>query len=78
LIELRNLNELLGSDGVTGLKTGFTEGAGGVLVTSKVANGRTFIIVVMKSDDRFADTKALLQLVDSGISYFQPAFGISF
>lgn len=78
LIELRNLNELLGKDGVTGLKTGFTEGAGGVLVTSKVANGRTFIIVVMKSDDRFADTRALLQLVDSNVSYFQPAFGVSF
>ncbi len=77
LIELHNLNELLGNDGVTGLKTGFTEGAGGVLVTSKVANGRTFIIVVMKSDDRFADTKALLQLVDSDISYFRPAYGIS-
>lgn len=77
LIELHNLNELLGIDGVTGLKTGFTEGAGGVLVTSKVANGRTYIIVVMKSEDRFADTRALLQLVDSDISYFTPSYGIS-
>lgn len=63
-----NLNKLLGVDGVNGIKTGFTDEAGGVLVTSKVENGHTLIIVVMKSEDRFSDTMKLLNLI-SGINY---------
>lgn len=54
---LYNLNKLLGSDGVVGIKTGFTDEAGEVLVTSKIYNDHMFIIVVMKSMDRFGDTK---------------------
>lgn len=69
---LENLNRLLGLYGVTGGKTGYTEGAGGVLVTSAVANGHTFIVVVMKSLDRFVDTEMLLSYVVSDITYFTP------
>lgn len=58
--ELVNLNRLLYLDGVTGVKTGFTNEAGGVLVTSIVYKGKTFAIVVLKSEDRFADTETLI------------------
>lgn len=66
---VQNLNRLLGSYQVTGVKTGFTNEAGEVLVTSKSEKGHTIIIVVMKSEDRFLDTEKLLSLIDSNISY---------
>lgn len=74
VLYLENLNKLLGTQGVNGVKTGFTEGAGGVLVTSKKEDGHTFIIVVMKSQDRFLDTQALLTLLTGNVLYFQPEF----
>jgi D-alanyl-D-alanine carboxypeptidase len=58
--ELINLNRLLYLDGVTGVKTGFTNEAGGVLVTSIEYKGKAFVIVVLKSEDRFADTETLI------------------
>lgn len=64
-----NLNKLLGVDGVEGVKTGFTQGAGEVLVTAKKEKGKTIIIVVMGSKDRFADTQSLLSLVSGNITY---------
>lgn len=66
---VQNLNRLLGQYGVNGLKTGFTQEAGQVLVTSKIEQNRTIIIVVMKSDDRFYDTTQLLTLINGNISY---------
>ncbi len=67
--DLKNLNELLGEDGVNGVKTGYTEEAGQVLVTSKNEKGKTIIIVVMGSDDRFTDTEKLLNLVSNNLTY---------
>ena len=67
--DLKNLNILLGIDGVNGIKTGYTEEAGQVLVTSKVEKGKTIIIIVMDSQDRFADTETLLDLVDNNLTY---------
>ncbi len=58
---LSNLNELLGSNGVTGIKTGFTDEAGGVLVTSILSNKKTYIVVVLGSQDRFLDTESLIK-----------------
>lgn len=56
-----NTNRLLGRyPGVIGLKTGYTNEAGRVLVTAFEAEGRVFITVVMGSEDHFADTGALL------------------
>ncbi len=69
---LTNLNKLLGTEGVTGIKTGTTEGAGEVLVTSTIANGHTFIIVVMNSTQRFVDTKALLTFITDNVQYLMP------
>lgn len=66
---LTNLNKLLGIDGVNGIKTGFTEEAGQVLVTSKLEKGKTIIIVVMGSEDRFLDTQKLLDLVNNNLIY---------
>jgi len=67
--DLNNLNVLLGEDGVNGVKTGYTEEAGQVLVTSKDESGKTIIIVVMGSADRFADTQILLDLVSNNLTY---------
>lgn len=68
---LTNLNRLLGIEGVNGIKTGFTEEAGEVLVTSRVVEGKTIIAVVMKSKSRFLDTQTLLSLINKNISYLE-------
>ncbi len=69
---LQNLNKLLGYDGVNGVKTGTTEGAGQVLITSQKAGDHTYIVVVMKSQDRFADTLQLLSALSDSITYIKP------
>lgn len=69
---LENLNKLLGIFGINGLKTGFTQGAGGVLVTSRVDDERTYIIVVIKSEDRFVDTLNLISYMIGNIAFFTP------
>ncbi len=61
--KLKNLNELLMIKGVTGIKTGFTNEAEGVLVTSYVKNNKTFVIVILGSKDRFADTRLLIEAI---------------
>ncbi len=69
---LFNLNKLLGIQGVNGIKTGTTEGAGEVLVTSAIVNNHTFIIVVMNSQDRFGDTSLLLDFIANNIEFVNP------
>lgn len=72
-----NLNKLLGINGINGVKTGFTNGAGQVLVSSKLEpaytyNGekqRKIIMVVMDSKDRFDDTLRIANLVSGNINY---------
>ena len=67
---LSNLNRLLDLPGISGIKTGFTEGAGQVLVTSKKIDGNSeIIIVVMQSEDRFGDTQIILNYLDNNINY---------
>jgi len=66
---LTNLNQLLGIQGVNGIKTGYTEEAGQVLVTSKKEGNHTLIIVVMNSDDRFSDTSKLLNQISGNVNY---------
>ena len=56
-------NELLGKDGIIGVKTGTTEFAGENLVTAVSAPDHEFIIVVMSSKDRYADTQRVLNWV---------------
>ena len=69
IYSIYNRNKLLGIDGIDGVKTGYTEEAGEVLVTSKVKNGKRFIVAVMGSDDRFLDTLTLLNLVSDKVTY---------
>lgn len=66
---LKSTNKLLGLYGVNGVKTGYTDLAGEVLATSAVIRGHTFIIIVMKSQDRFADTEKLLQLLTDNVTF---------
>ncbi len=73
-MRFNNLNKLLGVDGVNGIKTGTTYGAGEVLVTSKNIEGKTFIVVVMKSVSRFDDTRQLLSLLSTKLDYIRPGY----
>lgn len=71
--ELENLNQLLGYSGVIGIKTGTTQGAGEVLTTAVRKNQREYIVVVMKSEDRFVDTQNIINLLEGGnIVYRSP------
>ncbi len=56
-----SLNKLLWNyPGATGLKTGFTDNAGGCVVGTATRDGRHLIAVVMKSDIFFTDAGRLL------------------
>lgn len=67
---LENLNKLLGYKQVNGIKTGYTQEAGEVLVTSqKIGEDHTLLFVVMKSKDRFGDTKKLIDSLVGKIEY---------
>jgi D-alanyl-D-alanine carboxypeptidase len=56
-----NTNELLGQyPGVDGVKTGTTDEAGQCLIVSATRDGRRVLIVIMGSNDRYADARALL------------------
>lgn len=57
-----NTNRLLNAyPGVVGLKTGFTNRAGRVLVSVTRSGGRNIVIAVMGSEDHFADTRELIE-----------------
>lgn len=63
---LENVNELLGKlPGVAGVKTGFTQNAGECLINLDKKEGREILTVVLKSEDRFGETEALLDWVFS-------------
>jgi len=62
--QLTNTNELLGEvDGVVGVKTGTTDLAGESLVTLVERDGRRVILVLFGSNDRFWETKLLIDWV---------------
>lgn len=69
---LENLNDLLSFKNVEGIKTGFTNEAGGVLVTAIRKNENLFIVVVLKSADRFADTQDLMDFINSKVEFASP------
>lgn len=73
--ELTNVNELLGEvEGLGGIKTGSTEAAGQNLVSyfKTPYTNHEYIIVVMQSEDRFRDTKALTDWITFNIEYVEP------
>ena len=63
-ITLYNTNELLGSPGVHGVKTGTTDAAGQCLVLAVWRGNARVITVVLGSTDRYADTNSLLDYLD--------------
>lgn len=64
--EIKNTNELLlaGTEGVYGVKTGFTNNAGRCLVTAIKRNNMDLIIVVLGADTRKDRAKDSLKLID--------------
>jgi len=70
--QLTNVNKLLGEvQGVGGLKTGYTENAGENLISFFKKNGHQFVIVIVKSQDRFQDTKNILRWIEDNVSYIK-------
>lgn len=69
---IRNTNELLGYlNGVNGVKTGFTNGAGRCLVTSISRNGFDIITVVLGSDTKKFRTKDSISLIEYTYSNYE-------
>lgn len=67
---LKNINELLGViPGVMGVKTGWTENARENLVTYIERDGHKIMIAVLGSQDRFGETKELIDWVFSSYKW---------
>ncbi|MFS8159377.1 MAG: D-alanyl-D-alanine carboxypeptidase family protein [Candidatus Roizmanbacteria bacterium] len=67
---LYTINELLGViPGIAGLKTGYTELAGQNFISLYKYQGHSYIIVVLKSQDRFLDTRAAVAWIQGNIRY---------
>ena len=67
---LNNVNKLLGEiPGLAGLKTGYTEAAKENLVSFYTHKGKKFVIVILKSDDRFEDTKNIINWLNTNIGF---------
>jgi len=73
--QLTNVNKLLGEiQGLGGLKTGYTENAGENLVSFYKKNGHQFVIVILKSLDRFNDTKNIITWIEANVGYINPRY----
>lgn len=67
---LTNINRLLGEvDGVKGVKTGWTEEARENLVTYIERDNRKIMIAVLGSQDRFGETKELIDWIFTNYSW---------
>lgn len=66
---LKNLNKLLNEEGVVGIKTGTTEMAGESLVGLIERENRTILTVMLNSQDRFGETKSLLDWIFKNYSW---------
>jgi D-alanyl-D-alanine carboxypeptidase len=72
---LKNINELLGSvPGVMGVKTGWTENARENLVTYIERDGHKVMIAVLGSEDRFGETKQLIDWIFSNYKWEDVTF----
>jgi D-alanyl-D-alanine carboxypeptidase len=66
---MTNHNHLLGRiEGVDGLKTGFTNGAGFCLATTAQRGGRRIIVVLMDSPDSKSRDLTVAELIDRGFA----------
>lgn len=77
-LPVENTNKLLGKyEGMTGIKTGWTQAAGGCLAASAKRNGVELIVVLMQTptmEDRFTDAQAIL---DYGFDHVKMVKGLS-
>jgi D-alanyl-D-alanine carboxypeptidase len=65
---LSNTNEMLHyNDSVFGLKTGTTDSAGECLIVAFVAGERSYLLVILKSADRYTDALNVLQAVQEAL-----------
>lgn len=70
---LENINKLLGDvEGLSGIKTGQTEGSLEVLVTQTTRNDHTIITVVLGSEDRFEDSRNLIEWAFTNHQWIEP------
>ncbi len=61
---LKSTNKLLGEvPGLDGVKTGYTEDAGEVLVSTVARDGHRIVAVLLKSNDRFGETRNIVEWV---------------
>lgn len=68
--ELKNVNELLGKiAGVAGVKTGYTENGGEILVSEIKKNSHSVLIVILKSQDRFKETTILIDWIFNNFAW---------
>jgi D-alanyl-D-alanine carboxypeptidase (penicillin-binding protein 5/6) len=71
---LQSTHELLGvEDGVIGVKTGTTEFAGENLITAVNRDGHEVIIVVLGSQQRYGETKALIHWIFTKYGWESPS-----
>ncbi len=69
---ITNTNELLGNlNGVNGVKTGFTNGAGRCLVTSVTRNGHQIICVVLGADTKKYRTQDSIKLIEFAFKNYE-------
>ncbi|HEY8292433.1 MAG TPA: serine hydrolase [Thermomicrobiales bacterium] len=66
---VKTTNDLLGTPGVIGVKTGTTDEAGQNLILAVAEKNHRLIIVVLGSTDRYADARALLAYARSAWSW---------
>lgn len=70
---LKNVNELLGEvAGIEGIKTGQTEGAQENLITRTTRNGNSAVVVILGSEDRFTESKNLIEWVFNSYDWVNP------
>lgn len=69
---LVNVNELLGKiAGVAGVKTGYTENGGEILVSEVKKNEHSVLFVILKSQDRFKETESMIEWVFGNFTWKQ-------
>lgn len=69
---LVNVNQLLGEvAGLGGIKTGYTEDAGENLVSLYKNNSHQWMIVVLKSQNRFSETREIINWINNNVKFIK-------
>lgn len=68
---LESTNKLLGLDGVKGLKTGWTPESGECLVTLVTRDGKSILVTLLSSEDRFGESAKLINWVYENFDWKQ-------